>query len=267
VPMDAKIVQIGRLTADPTAAFRAEGTAITASDPTFDNVTLTSKTMSALIVGSLEWFADSEPNGDALVEEAIAKAIALQLDLVALYGGITAGAGSINLPAPNPTGILAALNAQAATSVLPSSGPATNGTAQTATTFWNEILDTVYTPRDYNEQPGAIIWNSKAARMYSKAYDTTGQPLRAPSDVTALQTFVSNQIPSYTQGTMTSVATDVFAGDFSQLLIGQRMDLSVQVLTERYADLGQIGIVANWRGDVALARPRAFSVFKAIKGA
>jgi HK97 family phage major capsid protein len=63
VPMDALIVQIGRLTADPTAAFRNEGSTVTASDPTFDNVTLTAKTMSALVVGSMEWFQDS-PNVD-----------------------------------------------------------------------------------------------------------------------------------------------------------------------------------------------------------
>jgi predicted phage gp36 major capsid-like protein len=39
--------------------------------------------------------------------------------------------------------------------------------------------------------------------------------------------------------------TDVFAGDFTQLLIGQRLDLTVQALVERYAELGQIGIIAH----------------------
>lgn len=264
VPMDAKVVQIGRLTADPTAAFRAEGATITASDPTFDNVTLTASSMSALVVGSLEWFQDAN-NVDEIVSNAIGKAIGLQLDLVALYGSIITGAGAINLPTPpNPRGILGALNANAATSVL---GAAVNGTTQTAGSFWNEILDTVFTPRDFNEVTTSLIWNSKAARKYAKTYDTQGQPLRLPPDVDALQRFVSNQIPSYTQGTMTNVATDVFAGDFTQLLIGQRLDLTVQTLTERYAENGQVAIVANWRGDVGVARPRAFSVFKALAGA
>ena len=69
VPMDSKVVQIGRLTADPTASFRTEGSTITASDPTFDNVTLTATTLSALVVGSLEWFQDA-PNVDEVVSEA-----------------------------------------------------------------------------------------------------------------------------------------------------------------------------------------------------
>src|SRR6266542_3443834 len=84
VPMDAKVVNVGRLTADPSAAFRAEGGTVTASDPTFDNVTLDSKTLSALLVGSLEWFMDS-PNVDDVVENAIAAAVALKLDQQALF--------------------------------------------------------------------------------------------------------------------------------------------------------------------------------------
>lgn len=263
IPMDSKTVQIGRLTSDPTAAFRAEGSAITASDPVFDNVTLTATSMNALVVASMEWFQDAD-NADTLVMNAIAQAMATQLDLVALYGSITAGAGTVNLPTPsNPRGILGTLNALAATNVL---GAATNGTAQTSTAFFNELLDTLYTPKDYNEQPNGMIYNAKLARLYAKAYDTTGQPLAWPADLATLPRFVSNQIPTYTQGTMTS-ASDVFAGDFTQLLIGQRLDVTIQVLTERYADTGQIGILASWRGDVGIARPRAFSVYKALKAA
>ncbi|MGO4662913.1 phage major capsid protein [Terrabacter sp. 2TAF16] len=264
VPMDAKTVQIGRLTGDPTAAFRAEGSTITASDPTFDNVTLTATTMSTLVVGSLEWFQDAN-NVDEIVANAIAEAFALQLDLVALYGSVTTGAGTVNLPTPpNPRGVLGTLNAVAASSVL---GGAANGTTQTPASFYNELLDLAFTPRDYNEAPNALIWNAKAARQYAKAYDTTGQPLRMPADVEALQRFTTNQVPSYTQGTMTGRATDVFTGDWTQLLIGQRLDLTIQTLTERYAENGQVGIVAHWRGDVGVARPRAFAVYKALQGA
>ncbi|MEH0825707.1 MULTISPECIES: phage major capsid protein [unclassified Micromonospora] len=264
VPMDAKQVQIGRLTGDPTAAFRAEGSTITASDPTFDNVTLDSKTMSALVVGSMEWFQDS-PNSRQVVAMAIAKAIALQLDLVGLYGSITTGAGAINLPTPpNPRGVLGTLNAVLSGNVLGSG--AANGTTQTALSYWNEVLDTIFTVRDRNEEPNAGIWASKLARQYAKAYDSTGQPLAVPNEVDKLDWFTTNQVPSYTQGTMTT-ATDLFVGDWSQLLIGQRLNLTIQALTERYAESGQIGILAHWRGDVQVARPGAFAVHKALKGA
>ncbi|HMO12002.1 MAG TPA: phage major capsid protein, partial [Actinotalea sp.] len=265
VPMDAKTVQIGRLTGDPTAAFRAEGSEITASDATFDNVTLTAKSLSALVVGSLEWFQDAD-NADTIVTNAIAEAMAHQIDLVSLYGGITPGHGTgINLATPpNPRGVLAALNALAASSVL---GGATNGTTQTAASYWNEIIDLLFTVRDFNEEPTALIWNSKAARQYAKAYDTTGQPVAVPSAVAEVPRLVTNEIPSFTQGTMANRATDVFAGDWSQLLIGQRLDVTVQILTERYAENGQVGIVAHWRGDVQPARARAFAAYVGLQGA
>ncbi|MET9734970.1 phage major capsid protein [Streptomyces sp. NPDC006458] len=69
-----------------------------------------------------------------------------------------------------------------------------------------------------------------------------------------------------TPGTGTTMA-DLFAGDFTQPLIGQRLDLTIQTLTERYAENGQVGIVAHWRGDVQLARPRAFAVYRYLKAA
>jgi HK97 family phage major capsid protein len=146
-------------------------------------------------------------------------------------------------------------------------GAGANGTAQTAATYFAELLDTIFTPRYFNEAPNALIANAKLFRQYAGAADSTNQPLRAPADLEGLQKFISNQIPSFTQGTMTTRATDVFVGDWSQLLIGQRLDFTVQTLTERYAENGQIGIVAHWRGDVGLARPRAFSVYRYLQGA
>jgi HK97 family phage major capsid protein len=273
VPMDMKTVQIGRLTTDPTGAFRTEGSTVTASDPVFDNVTLDGKTMSALVVGSMEWFQDA-PNAGEVVTAAIAKAVALQLDLASLFGGVTTGAeqtatGNNMLPSgglatpPNPRGILANLLANASSSVL---GGAANGTPQTAATFWGEVIDTLYTPTDFNEMPNAMLWPSKLARKYAKAVDTQNNPMRVPPAVDAIPKFVTNQIPSgFTIGTGT-LMSDLFVGDFRQLLIGQRLQLVVQVLTERYAELGQVAIICHWRGDVQLARPRAFAVYRYLLG-
>ena len=269
VPMDAKQVNIGRLTTDPTAAFRTEGSTVTASDPVFDNVTLTAKTLSALVVGSLEWFMDA-PNVDQVVTEAIAKAIALMIDQQALFGGITTGgetgatAFNTTFPnPPNPTGVLSNLLTNASSSVL---GAAANGTSQTAASFWNEIIDTIWQPRLFNEQPNALLWAPTMAKFYAKVYDTTNQPLQVPPSVAAVPQFMTAQIPaSFTQGTSTTNMSDLFVGDWTQLIVGQRLDFTVQTLVERYAELGQIGIIAHWRGDTGLTRPRAFSVYRYLK--
>jgi HK97 family phage major capsid protein len=270
VPMDTKQVNIGRLTGDPTVAFRTEGSTITASDPVFDSVVLDSKTLSTLVVGSLEWFQDAS-NADVVVENAIAQAIATHLDLMCLFGGLTTGdetaADALNATyptPPSPRGVLATLLAVAASSVL---GGLTNGTTQTAASFFREVQNAIYAVKGFNEAPNAILWPAKLEQMYVDSYDTTQQPLQMPANITELERFVTNQIPAaMTPGTGTNMA-DLFVADWSQLLVGQRLDLVVQTLTERYAENGQVGIVAHWRGDVALARPRAFSVFRYLKAA
>jgi HK97 family phage major capsid protein len=108
--------------------------------------------------------------------------------------------------------------------------------------------------------------NAKMQQKYSMTYDTLGQPLRKPDALNSVPWLTTNQIPSFTQGTMANIATDIFCGDFRQVLVGTRMDVSVQILTERYSELGQIGILSTWRGDVALARPRSMCVYRYIGG-
>ncbi len=269
VPMDAGTVKIGRITADPTAAFATEGGSITPTDPTLDSVTLTAKTMSALVMGSNEWLQDT-PNADELLEMSIAGAFAAALDLAALYGGIESGAGAIDLASPpNPDGVLAALLAvSGAPNVLGATAgvTATNGTTITSSTPWNELLDLHYQVKKANEAPNAIIWSPRAAQKYSKLYASDYQPLRWPDVLTDVPRFETPQIPSYTQGSNTT-ATDVFTGDWTKLLIGQRLEMRVQFLQERYADYNSFGLLATWRGDVQLARPSAFAVHKAIAGA
>ena len=98
-------------------------------------------------------------------------------------------------------------------------------------------------------------------------YDSTYQPLRKPEVIANLPWLTTNAIPSFTRGTMTSRATDLFIGDFSQVLVGERMQLEIRVLNERYAEAGQVGILAYWRGDVQVARPKAIAVYRALQGA
>jgi HK97 family phage major capsid protein len=267
VPMDAGTVKIGRRTGDPTVGFRAENSAITPSDPSFDTVTLEARTVAGIVVASLEWWQDVE-HSDQIVQDALAASIAQQIDLVALYGGVTAGAGSIDLATPpNPRGILAALNATLSANVL---GGATNGTVQTAAgsgNYWGEVIESVFKVKRGNENPNAIIWNSSLAQQYALATDTTGQPLAIPPAVADLRRFESNKLPSYTQGTMADRANDVFVGDFAQLLIGSRLSIQLKPLGELYAGNGQLGVMAVARVDVQPARAAAFAVYRALQGA
>jgi HK97 family phage major capsid protein len=97
--------------------------------------------------------------------------------------------------------------------------------------------------------------------------DTMYSPIRKPDIIANTPWLTTNAIPSFTRGTMTNRATDVFAGDFSQVLIGQRLGLEIRILSERYAEVGQVGFLAVWRGDVQVARPKALACYRALQGA
>ena len=269
VPMDAKTVQIGRLTGDPAPAFKSEGSPVTAGDMTFDYVQLVATSLTALVVTSLEFLQDA-PSASTLIMDALGKSMALEIDKAALFGqlgatGTNDEGAAYGLASPYPKGILKNLGDNAPGNII-GSFP-TNGTAQTVATPWTELLAVYYKPLRGNEKVTAIVSNVALQQQYAGMQDSTYQPLRLPTPLANTPWLVTNAIPSFTRGTMTSRATDVFAGDFSQVLIGQRLGLTIRVLTERYAENGQVGLLAYWRGDVQVARPAALAVYRGLQGA
>jgi len=269
VPMDAKTVQIARLTTDPTVAFKTEGNSVTASDMAYDYIQLVATSMTALVVVSMEFLQDAV-DAESQITGALGKAMGLELDKAIMFGQL--GATGTNdegstyaLASPYPKGILKNLIDNAAANII-GSFP-TNGTAQTAATPWTEMLALVYKPLRANEKCNAIVSNVALEQQYMGMVDTQYNPVRKPEILVNMPWLKTNAIPSYTRGTMTSRATDCFAGDFSQILVGQRLGLEIRVLTERYAENGQVGLLAYWRGDVNVARPAALACYRALQGA
>ncbi len=85
-----------------------------------------------------------------------------------------------------------------------------------------------------------------------------------PNYLDGVPRFDTNQVPNnLTQGTSTT-ASDIFTADWRQLYVGVRTQLQITILGERYADTGQIGVLAWWRGDIAVARPKAFHVTSGV---
>ena len=108
--MDAKTVQIGRLTGDPAPAFKSEGSPVTAGDMTFDYVQLVATSLTALVVTSLEFVQDAL-NASSLIMDALGKSMALEIDKAALFGQLGANGtndegAAYGLASPYPKGIL-----------------------------------------------------------------------------------------------------------------------------------------------------------------
>lgn len=248
VPMAGSTVDVVKWTGDPTAAWHSENVAITPSDATLGRLRLTAKTLPSIVVVSRELLEDSDPVSiDAQLRLAFASAFALTIDRVALYGtGV----------APEPLGLKL-------TSGVTSTPIATNGAALTN---YDSIVDAVFRARSANEEPNGMIYASRTGKALGTLKDTTNQPLVAPPYLDGVNRFESNQIPTnLVVGTSGTTTSDVFVGDWSQMYVGVRTDLSVQVLTEKYADFGQIGFSAWGRYDIAVARPAAFQIVSGVQ--
>jgi len=240
VPMATKRVDIAKWVGDPTAAWHTEAAVIAPSDAAIGKVELDAKALAGLTVVSRELIEDAA-EVDARLREAFAAQFALTVDRAALYGSGTA---------PEPRGVR---NTSGVT--LLSMGA--NGAAPANHDF---LIDAVAALADDNEVATAAIYSPRTGKTIGKFKDSTGQPLQVPPYLTDLRRYETKQVPdTLTQGTANNTS-DVFVANWAQLMVGVRTTLQIQVLTERYADTGQLGFLCWWRGDVAVARPQAFAV-------
>jgi HK97 family phage major capsid protein len=248
IPMESDTLNLARLAGGNSAEWKAENDAVTESDQSWERVRLVTKTAVVLQRVSQEIFEDLSPEGAAVIENELIQALALKLDLAALRGdGVDPEPRGIR----NQTGVeIVSLGANGATP-----------------TNYDFLIDAVAAIRDNNGQPNSAIYASRTATTLDKLKDSTGQPLRAPEVVANLNRLVSNQIPAdLTQGSATD-ASEAYVGDFSTVLIGIRptVGMRVKVLSERYADNLQVGLLAWLRADVALARPEHMAVVTGIR--
>src|SRR5829696_4682235 len=134
------------------------------------------------------------------------------------------------------------------------------GTNGLALTNYDPLIDAVGTLADNNEAATGAIYSPRTGRALAKLKDTTNQPLQVPQYLSGVTRYETNQIPTnLTQGT-SNLASDVFTADWRELLVGLRTSFRVEVLRERYADTGSIGLLAWFRGDILAARPKSFVV-------
>lgn len=241
VPMATRQFRIARQTADAIAQFRAEGLAITESDPVFDQVLLDSKTLACRFNLTRELIEDGQNIG-AKAQDVLANAMALALDQAVLVGS-----GAAN----QPLGIRGQAGIQSVSM----------GTNGAQLTNWIQPLNAVQALETANAgNITAMVMAPRTARAIYGFVATDGQPLQPPPRLANVPVLASTSVPiNEVQGTSGAVASSIFTGDFSEVLIGLRTELQIQVLQERFAEVGQIGFIAWMRADVALARPAAIA--------
>lgn len=244
VPMESATLKIAKVTGDPTAAWHAESATITPSDITLGAVTFTAQTLVALVKFSRELFEDAQ-NLDAVVRNTLSAAFAVELDRVALYGTGTA---------PQPRGVKNFVG-------LTTQSMGANGLALPN---YDKYVDAALDVMNANLTPTGIIQAPRTEASLAKLKDTTNQPLMPPALVAGLPRYATKQVPvNLTQGTANN-ASDAFIADWSQLMIGMRTEIGIDILKERYSDTGEYAALAWMRADVQAASIAAFSAIIGI---
>ncbi|WP_371734093.1 phage major capsid protein [Synechococcus sp. CCY 9618] len=228
----------------------AESGALTESNGTFDQVSLTPKTLGCLSKFSRLSQLQSTPEIEQLIRQDFAAQVALGIDAAALYG-----AGSSN----EPLGI-------AGTSGI---GAVVGGTNGALLTF-DHLMDLIKEVSIDNADAAgaAFILNARSEARLMQIKDSQGNYLMGPGSISGgapgalwgRRFAVTNQARSnLTKGTASGVASEVFYGDFSQLVIGMWGGLDIAVDPYTNFNTGDVQIRAFSTVDIGVRQPSAFA--------
>ena len=231
---------MARIITDPTVSWRSENAAVAESDPVFDNVSFTARSLAVFFKVSRELFADSVNINEAC-QRVLTGAMAVEVDRVCLLGS-----GS----APQPKGIVN----------FSGIGSVSMGTNGAQLTNYDKLLDTYQALLDAKAaDPTAAIMAPRTMISLDKLKDTTNQPMQRPTSLSKLPFLTTTGMPvNETQGTANNASTTII-GNFRELMIGMRQELVIEVLRELYAPNLQFAFVAHLRMDVQLQHPASFA--------
>lgn len=236
----SKTLDIARVTTDPAFQVKAENAAFTPNDPAFDRVTLNAFTIGSEVVASRELAADA-PNFATAIEDAMASALAVKLDYLAMFGAGTT----------EPMGIANAAGVQSVAAV----GALTN--YSDFVNAWTKVLTA-------NGEPNAYILAPRDAGTLEGILTTNGGYLLPPAGIAKLKRLITSSIA--TNGGAGANESNAFVGDFTKLIVGLRQNAMVEVTTTGgdTFDKHQAKIKITWRGDIALSQPTHFVNLLAI---
>ena len=206
-------VDIPRQTAATSYYWVGEGGTLTEAEATFDKVNLSPKHIGTYSMITRQMLQQSTPDIEMLVRADLIAQLALGIDAAALYG-----TGSSN----QPLGI----------SAQSGIGSVVGGTNGAAITIDNLIdLETALAAANAPDDSLAYLTNAKVVGALKKLKSTTGQYLwtnspngqrsATPGEINGYTVARTNQARSnLTKGT-SSVASEVYFGNWSELLVGE----------------------------------------------
>src|SRR5262245_15144811 len=240
VPLTSVVTKVARLATDPTSAWRAENAAVAESDPVFEAVTFLPKSLDVFFKTSRELVEDSV-NAAEILEATLVRSFAVEVDRVCLSGSGTA---------PQPRGLRTTTNVN----------EVSQGTNGLALTNYDPILDLLAQLWSKNVTNGdtAIMAPRTAATLAKLKEATTNAPLARPAVLADWRVLMSANVSiAETQGSA-STASTLYMGDWSQMMLGFRTQMQVEIARELFRGNYQYGYFGHLRFDMQTAHPESF---------
>jgi len=237
-------VAIPAMNAATTAYWVAENGAPTEGAPTYRQVSLAPKTVSAYVDISRHLMHQATPNIDAIVRKDVVTSLASAVDKAALVG-----TGSSN----QPTGITA-------TTGIGSHAIATNGGAPT----WASVVETWETVATDSADLGALNWFTTpkiVAKMMQTAKVASTDSvmiMNVQNDLMGYNLYSTTQLPdNLTKGNQSASSPLIF-GNFNDLVIGEFGNLDVMVDPYSLSTTGATRIASFYDVDIAVRHAQSF---------
>jgi HK97 family phage major capsid protein/HK97 family phage prohead protease len=234
IPLTSDVTKIARLLTDPTAAWRAENAAVAESDPVMEAVTFAPKSLDVFFKTSRELVEDSI-NAAEILEATLVRSFAVEVDRVCLAGTGTA---------PQPRGLR---NITGVNEV----------NAGAALTSYDSILDllALVWSKNVTAVDTAIMAPRTAAQLAKLKEATTNAPLARPAVLADWRVLMSANVSiTETPGT----ASTLYLGDWSQMMLGFRTQMQVEIARELFRGNYQYGYFGHLRFDMQLAHNESF---------
>ncbi|MDD5580867.1 MAG: phage major capsid protein [Methylobacter sp.] len=243
--LDTAKTNLATVVSDPVAGWRAEAAAVNESDMVLGSVQFQPKSLAVLVKVSRELLEDSI-NIEEILMNSLAQGLATQLDYAGLYGS-----GASN----QPLGLKSVLTTASRTSSI-----AGNGAKISATGSYNILIRQVGKVAASNDEANAFVMSPRSYYDIQGLSDTTGQPLNAPAIIAnKINMLYSNSVPStQTRGTASGICSEIFLGNFENLILGLRSQLRIEILNQTFAGNLQVGFLAHLRADWQVSRPNSF---------
>jgi HK97 family phage major capsid protein len=264
-------VTIPRQSSAGSTNWVAETAATTPTTLGLQQITLSPKCVTGHFQYGKQLLITSNPSIDALVRDDLVLQLALAIDQVALHGG---GSGE-------PSGIVA-------TAGIGSVDTATNGVAAGTfgTTFYSAAISLETLVSVANADMGSLAYLArsahrgamKAAQRFSSTdspvwtagmYGPGQNPSNAANDgvLNGYRAAVSNQIKTnLTVGTATTIASCIFFGNWSELLIGTFNGGAVDLVVDPYTLAGNriVRLIGSYWCDVGVRHAASFAILNGI---